>query len=174
MKKVSLTVNVTNPATGIAPAIKEGEALDLLAKKDSTIIELNAIVPGEGMLSTDTIKVYAAAPAAPAVVADPEKGIKAQKECVQFGLGADGKITKFTKSKAVNVKDNKDGTITLTRNEIYADAEIWVAYTDPASKQIKIYQVCYVEEVVPTQGDINIEKFAFDEADAEGLKKKTT
>lgn len=106
------------------------------------------------MPTTDKVKVYVAAPAKAGVAADEEKGIEAVEAIEGLKLSEDGKKVEFTKSKAVAAKLNKDGTVTLTRKEVFEEAEIWLSYTDAATKEIKLEKLAFIEKVVPTEGDI--------------------
>ncbi len=156
-KKANVTIMVTNPAKSIDPAFAEGSNVELLYKKDVAVVNINAeTAAGTGIPTTDKVKVYVAAPAKAAVEADEEKGIKAQAAIETLKVVDDKKV-EFTKSKAVTAKLSKDGmTVTLTRSEVYAEAEIYLAYTDAATKKVTVKKLCFVEAVVPTEGDINL------------------
>ena len=153
-KKAAVTVMVTNPATDIAPEFAEGSTSALLYEKDTATVIINAVTAGKGMPTTDKVKVYVAAPAKAGVAADEEKGIEAVEAIEGLKLSEDGKKVEFTKSKAVAAKLNKDGTVTLTRKEVFEEAEIWLSYTDAATKEIKLEKLAFIEKVVPTEGDI--------------------
>ncbi len=151
-KKAAVTITVTNPATDIAPEFAEGSASALLYEKDTATVVINAVTAGKDMPTTDKVKVYVAAPAAEEV--KDAEGNVVTEAAVQFGLDENGKLTKFTKSKAVAAKINKDGTVTLTRKEVYEEAEIWLVYTDSATKELKLEKLAFIEKVIPTEGDV--------------------
>ncbi len=151
-KKATITVTVTNPATDIAPAFAEDSASALLYEKDTATVVINAVTADENMPTTDKVKVYVAAPAQEEV--KDEEGNVVTAAAVQFGLDENGKLTKFTKSKAVAAKLNADGTVTLTRKECFEEAEIWLVYTDSATKELKLEKLAFIEKVIPTEGDI--------------------
>jgi len=153
-KKAAVTIMVTNPATDIAPEFAEGSTSALLYEKDTATVIINAVTAGKDMPTTDKVKVYVAAPAKAGVAADEEKGIEAVEAIEGLKLSEDGKKVEFTKSKAVAAKLNKDGTVTLTRKEVFEEAEIWLSYTDAATKEIKLEKLAFIEKVVPTEGDI--------------------
>ena len=152
LKKATVTIMVTNPATDIAPKFADDSNKALLYVNDTATVTINAVTVGEGMPTTDKVKVYVAAPAAKEVK-DDEGNVTA--EAIEgLKLSEDGKKVEFTKSKAVAAKLNNDGTVTLTRKEVFEEAEIWLSYTDVATKEIKLEKLAFIEKVVPTEGDV--------------------
>lgn len=154
LKKATVTIMVTNPATDIDPGFAGDSNKALLYEKDTATVIINAVTAGEGMPTTDKVKVYVAAPAKAGVAADEENGIEAVEAIEGLKLSEDGKKVEFTKSKAVAAKLNKDGTVTLTRKEVFEEAEIWLSYTDAATKEIKLEKLAFIEKVIPTEGDV--------------------
>ena len=153
-KKAAVTIMVTNPATDIKPEFAEKSNEALLYEKDTATVIINAVTAGKDMPTTDKVKVYVAAPAKAGVAADEENGIEAVEAIEGLKLSEDGKKVEFTKSKAVAAKLNKDGTVTLTRKEVFEEAEIWLSYTDAATKEIKLEKLAFIEKVIPTEGDV--------------------
>ena len=142
-KKAKIKVNVINPVEDITVTEltknDDSSVTDTFCRKnDIAVFRITEDTPaaryeaaeGDGSvadtITTDKLKIYVAKPQ------DDKAGVE------PFTV-KNGKIV-YEKSKAVNAKYD-DGMLTLTRRDPDEAAEIWFAYTDPITKEIKTWKV---------------------------------
>lgn len=154
-KKLTITVIVTNPVTGITSALESPtDTTDLKKdqklwlKGDAVTLKITEKLGLPALKTTDTVKIYVSE------VADYDSknnvdGIKAP------AYDSKAKKVVYTKSNAVTAS-YKNGILKIKRTDPFKGAEIWFAYTDSVTKQVDLFKACAVKPIVLTDSYISV------------------
>lgn len=135
-KILKVNVTVINPVTAVKAAIAEDSAKTLYLKGEKVTMNVTETKTIADAPTTDKVTVY---------VADE----------TEAKLAVNGTKVEYTLSKGVKAA-YKNGVLTLTREDPFTPAVVYLAYTDTASGSVTVYKVATIAAIKITGGTISL------------------